>query len=369
MHEPEIGQRLLTDLRERLGVPGLVYVEPPKQILAGAENWIYALRFAGGPGSLAGPLILRHYRPEREHRSIHVEAVIQRALVEQGYPAPRVAFVCDDPAPLGGAYLLMERIPGRVPLGEITRLEEVFGGVGSALRAVPRMIYEGAFWVPRELAHWMLRLHALDAKRIIEALEGAGFALRTFTMEGRLETLERRAVAAGLDGLTPGLAWLRANYEPPAQRVLCHADFHFLNLLVVDRRVTGVVDWSLQHLTFEDPAFDVGNTRALFDITVPGLPGPVRPLFKAIQRRLREGFTVRYLRARHLAPQRVLWAEVFRYLREMVPVGEALRRGESAGLDFLVDGGNPWLIPEVNAGVLAGIERRTGVAVSLPEPA
>ncbi len=368
MHEHEISQRLLDDLRQRLDAPELVYLEPPEQILAGAENWIYGLRLGGAPDSLSGPLVLRRYRPEREHRGIHFEATIHRALREQGYPAPRVGFVCDDPAALGGAYLLMERIRGRVLLGEITRLDEVFGSVGSALRTTPRMIYEAAFRVPRMLADWMLRLHALDTKRIIEALELAGFSLRKFTMEGRLEKYEARAAGARLDGLAPAFEWLRANYEPPAERVLCHADFHFLNMLVEGGRVTGVVDWSQEHLSFEDPAFDVGNTRALFDITLPGLPGPVRPLFELAQRRLREGFTAHYLRRRSIAPRRVLWAEVFRYVREMVGAGEALRRGESADRNFLSENTNPWIIPEIQAGVLAGIESRTGVAVSMPEP-
>ena len=56
------------------------------------------------------------------------------------------------------------------------------------------------------LAHWMLRLHSLDAKRLIDGLEGAGFQLRDFTMEGRLEELERRVAESQLDGIAPALA-------------------------------------------------------------------------------------------------------------------------------------------------------------------
>lgn len=363
----DIAQRLLADLRERLEAPDLAYAEPPERILAGAENWIFSLRLSGGPVSLAGPLILRRYPPDRATAGIRCEAVIQQALLEQGYPAPRVALFCEDAAPLGGAYLLMNRIPGRVLLGEIAHLPEVFGNVGSALRAVPRMVYEGGFRVPRELARWMLRLHALDTHRLIEALEGAGFALRDYTMEGRLERIERRVAEARLDGLAPALAWLRERYEKPSERVLCHADFHFLNLLVEGSQLSGVVDWSGEHFCFEDPAYDVGNTRALFDITVPGLPSLLRGGFEAVQRRLRDGFTRRYERERPVDPERVRWAEVFRYVREMTHAGESLRRGESATLDFLSEGGNPWIIPEIQASVLAGIESRTGVPVSLPE--
>ena len=367
MHDADIGQRLLADLRKRLTTPDLRYRQEPEAILTGAENWIYAVELEGGPDAFQGPLILRRYRPDRQHHGIRFEAAVQGALAEQGYPAPKVAFVCDDPAPLGGAYLLMQRIPGRVLLGEITRLDEVFGGVGSTSRAAPRMVYEAAFRVPRLVADWMLRLHALDSKPIIAAIGGAGFAVRDFTVDGRLDEYEARAEAADLDGLIPAFGWLRANYQPPAMRVVCHADFHFLNMLVDETRVTGVVDWSFMHLCFEDPAFDVGNTRALFDLKIPGLPAVVRPAFELVQRRLREGFTAHYRRGRKVDPQRVLWSETFRYVREMVGAGEALRRGESSERDFLTENTNPWIIPEVMAGTLAGIEKRTGVAVSLPD--
>jgi len=378
----DIPQRLLADLRRRLDAPELAYAEPPTRILSGAENWIFAFRLRRAPADLAGPLILRRYPPTRDPVGLRAEAALQRALAAQGYPAPRVPFVCEDPAPLGGAYLLMQRLPGRVLVGTASSLLESFASPARGVRDLLRGIYEAAHRAPRDLARWMLRLHALDPAPLVEALEQAGVGLRELTPAGRLAELERRAAAARLDGLAPPLEWLRERcVEPlgaapagaaPAGAVrgglaLCHGDFHFMNVLVEGPRVTGVVDWSRGHFALAEPAFDVGSTRALFSVRLPGVPAALRPVIDAAQRRLRRGFCAHYARGRALDPERVRWGEVYRFVREMVGAGEALRRSESAGSDFLREGGNPWTLPEMRSSALARIRRCTGRPAWLQE--
>jgi len=378
----DIPQRLLADLRSRLDAPELAYAEPPTRILSGAENWIFALRLRGAPADLAGPLVLRRYRPSRDPVGLRAEASLQRALAAQGYPAPRVPLVCEDPAPLGGAYLLMQRLPGRVLVGTASSLLEGFASPARGARDLLRGIYEAAHRAPRDLARWMLRLHALDPAPLVEALEQAGVGLRELTPAGRLAELEGRAAAARLDGLVPPLEWLRERCVEPlgaapagAARAgavrgglaLCHGDFHFMNVLVEGPRVTGVVDWSRGHFAFAEPAFDVGSTRALFSVRLPGVPAGLRPVVDAAQRRLRRGFCAHYARGRAVDPERVRWGEVYRFVREMVGAGEALRRSESAGRDFLREGGNPWTLPEMRNSALARIRRCTGRPAWLQE--
>jgi aminoglycoside phosphotransferase (APT) family kinase protein len=366
----DLAQPLLDDLRARLACPGLGWAEPPQQVHGGAENLTLALRLAGAPPSLSGPLILRRHRPDRDPSAVRFESAVHGAITDLGYPAPRVLLACCDPAPLGGAYLVMERVPGRVLLGEITRLDEVFSSARSTLRHLPRMVGEALFRVPRELARWQARLHALDAKPVIGAVERAGFAADAFSARARLDDLEQLAEQAALDGLRAAIEWLRAGWREPREVVACHADFHFLNMLVESGRVTGVIDWSRQHLCFEAREFDVGNTRALLDISLPAIPGPVRALLGAVQQRMLRRYTALYQREqqRPLDHERVRWAEVFRYVREMVGAGVALRGGAQPSETLLAESQNPWLVPEIRAGVLAGIERRSGVRASLPEP-
>ncbi len=362
----DLAQPLLEDLRDRLACPELEWAEPPQKIQGGAENLTLALGLAGAPPGLRGPLILRRYRPDRDPSGVRFEGAVHGAIAGLGYPAPQVLLVCCDPAPIGGAYLVMERVPGRVLLGEITRLEEVFASARSTLAHLPRMVGEALFRVPRELARWQARLHALDAKPVIGAVERAGFTPDEFSARARLDDLEQRAEQASLDGLRGAIAWLRAGWREPREVVVCHADFHFLNMLAEPGRVTGVIDWSRHHLCFETPEFDVGNTRALLDISLPNIPA----LLRAVQQRMLRRYTALYQRerGRPLDCERVRWAEVYRYVREMVGAGVALRGGAQLSETLLADSQNPWLVPQISSGVLAGIERRCGVAAALPEP-
>lgn len=367
--DDRLPRRIEEALGKALGLPGLALAAAPELIQPGPENLILGLSLVGAPPRLSGPLILRRFPPEREARGVRFEAALHRELCAQGMEVPAVHAVCDDPALLGGGFLLMERVPGRILLGEITRLDEVFASVGSAARALPRMVYEAVVRVPAVLADVQARLEALDAERLEAAVEAEGFAIDAFTEEGRLAQVERRAAEHGLDGLAPALEWLRARLRPPRRRVLCHADLQFLNVLVDGPRVSGVIDWSLDHCTFADPDFDVGNTTALLAIRLPGLPAALRPPLEWVQRILVARFRRLRARSHELDPERILFAEVFRYVREMVLAGSLLGRGEAAASAFMRDGEVPWLIPEVQQAVLQAIEARTGRAASLPEPA
>ena len=60
--------------------------------------------------------------------------------------------------------------------------------------------------------------------------------------------------------------WLMDNRPPePEHHAICHGDFHPLNILVEDGKVTGVLDWAGMRVT--DPAYDLGNTLVL--LTIP----------------------------------------------------------------------------------------------------
>ena len=86
----ELEARLRDHLRQALVEPGLEFAERPTPITGGFDTRIFAFRLAGVPPAFAGPLILRlldgHSDPSRVLR----ERAIQNALVELGYPAPRV---------------------------------------------------------------------------------------------------------------------------------------------------------------------------------------------------------------------------------------------------------------------------------------
>ena len=174
----EIARGLVAHLRGVLGEPGLELAEPPVPLTGGFDTEIYALRLRGAPAGFAGPLVLRVLRAHHDPAMVMREQATQNALADQGYPAARVLHAALDPAPLGAAFLLMERLPG-TPL-----------------------ISTRPIGMDRPLLEAQLRLHGLDPAPLARALGDA------VTFEGYLATLERRVGPgrAGRSGAADALA-------------------------------------------------------------------------------------------------------------------------------------------------------------------
>ena len=77
------------------------------------------------------------------------------AIAQLGYPAPAVLHWSPDASVLGGAFLILERLPGENLLARV---------VDPALLRFPALLAEA-----------QLRLHALDPAPIQRAIEAAGF--------------------------------------------------------------------------------------------------------------------------------------------------------------------------------------------------
>lgn len=318
----EIAQALIADLRARLGEPGFDYAELPARVSGGFDTRIFAFRLNGAPPAYAGPLILRLLGPHDHPARALREAVTQNTLAGLGYPAPRVLLASADPAPLGGPFLLMERLPGKAL-------------TGSGLTTIGRVLVE-----------MQSRLHALDADVLLRALEredrvstaSGGISLDPgmMTVGGQLALLERRIVRGSLGGLGAGMAWLIARRPPePDRRVICHGDFHPYNILVSGTTVTGVVDWP--NAVVADAACDVASTRTILSLTpvdVLGVPGTLRWLIRALRPVMVKRYLAGYQRSRPLDPSALAYYEAFCCMRLLVRTAEnRLRPGPLNPLD------------------------------------
>ncbi|MGH7346472.1 MAG: phosphotransferase family protein, partial [Candidatus Rokuibacteriota bacterium] len=283
----ELDPRLRDHLRNALREPGLEFAEPPTRLTGGFDTRIFAFRLAGAPPAFAGPLILRlldaHHDPAR---ALH-ERATQNALVDLGYPAPRVLLASADPTPLGGAFLIMERLPGQ-PLPKVN-----IGGMANVV------------------ADFQARLHDLDPVAFLRAITRAGIEPRSVTFDAHLAQLGARAARGRLDGLAPGLEWLvRRRPRRPEPRAVCHGDFHPFNILMADGRVTGVLDWP--HAIVADPAFDVATTLVILKLVpleISGLAAPLRWLANAARPLLVRGYVRRYGRRRPLDRDKLAYYE------------------------------------------------------------
>jgi aminoglycoside phosphotransferase (APT) family kinase protein len=337
-----LADRLLAELRQLLAAPALEYLEPPAQISGGFDTLIYGFALRGAPAEWSAPLILRVFRAETRTTQPRFEGAVQNCLAEQGLCVPRTLLVVEDPVALGGAFMVMERAAGRNLLSAVFSL--------SGLR------------VPRWLAETQLRLHALDATALERALAGAGFDPAERTAEGEIAALVHNIDSLALFGLKAGARWLEQRRPAAAgPRVVCHGDYHPLNLVQADGRVTGVIDWARVHVA--PPEYDVGSTIALMSHGPVSLPGPLAPLARGLRGLLVRRYVAVYQRGRPLDGAAMRFFEALRLMRFLYEEGLE-QAAERDG--YLSSKRRPWADPDLRLGIRRRFESLTGVAASLP---
>jgi len=321
--DADLGRGLLEYLRVRLGEPTLEFAESPTRISGGFDTQIFAFRLRRAPEAFAGPLVLRVLGAQDPGARALREAVTQNTVASLGYPAPRTLLATADQSVLGGAFLIMERLSGE-PLTKA-----------------------GLFSVRRILLEMQLRLHALDADALLQALAredlasvaagGPALDRETMTVDGYLTRLDRRVGRGGLQGLAAAIAWLLAHRPPePKRRVICHGDFHPQNILVSGGVATGVIDWP--NAIIADPAYDVASTKTILGVTpveVLGLPMVLRWILAAILPGMVKRYVKGYEQQRALDAKALAYYEALCCMRQLVRTAENRLRARPGALNSL----------------------------------
>lgn len=161
VHYPDeaVSDRLLRFLRSALEEPDLTYRELPSRVTGGFETRIYGFALRTEREDFSCPLILRLFRDEEDPARALREEAIHNALAALGYPVPRALMAAHERETLGGAFVVMERLPGQLMI-EDTQLSR-------PLVQLPRIFGD----VPRILAELQARLHELDAEPLLRALD------------------------------------------------------------------------------------------------------------------------------------------------------------------------------------------------------
>jgi aminoglycoside phosphotransferase (APT) family kinase protein len=333
-----LARRLLDHLREMLHEPALEFGESPTPISGGYDTKIFAFRLTGAPAPFSGPLILRLLGPKHDPSRALRERAVQNAVATLGYPAPRVLAASSDVALLDGAFLIMERVPGR-PMLEARKLN-----------------------VARVLAEMQLRLHDLDPEPLLRAVrqEGSG---EMPDFDKLLADLGQRIARRPIEGLARPMRWLVSHRPPePGRRVICHGDFHPQNILMAGNAVTGVLDWP--NAVIADPAYDVAATRIILSCA-PIEMAAVPALLRWVARMVRPILLVRHLagyqRRRKLDPTTLAYYEAASCMRGLVRVAEA--RLGSAGAPAAL---NPLDASSFGERLAARFARITGIDAALP---
>jgi aminoglycoside phosphotransferase (APT) family kinase protein len=311
----EIARALLAYLRDSLPAPDISFAEKPAPIHGGNRSFVYGFRLSGAPARHAGPLILRVLRPPAEGEIAHLEAAVQSALVDLGYPAPRIVAWSTSSDALGGAFQVMERIAGR-PLVLADPPDEMTGGslLRQMLPDLGRLLFGG--W-PAIFAAAQVHLHGLDSGRFVAALESEGVPRDRLGLPAGLDRLKAAVDEYSLAGLRSGVQWLRDN-QPAGGRPLsiCHGDFFPLHVYERQGKVTGVIDWS--DVLLAPAEHDVGVVKAGIE-TLPAMLGPIGLLS---QRWVAHRYVAAYRQLRPLDPASLRYAEAHRCFRTLLGVAE-----------------------------------------------
>jgi len=326
LSDAEIADRLLAHLRAVFDAPALAYADTPQRITGGFETTIFRFSLSDPPPGCAGPLIVRILQPHYDPNQIRLEAAVHSELAALGYPAPRAVLLGADPAILGGAFMVMPFVTGR-PLAKGMDAFVSGAAVSRVLRLVidvPRMVEQMAHvWAAAQV-----QLHALPSAAMTAALAEAGLRPEAYTFAARLAALGREIDALELIGLKPAWDWLMAHQPPMAVTAICHCDFHPLNILAEDGRITGVIDWG--NVTLGEPALDVGSTIAAITTTPLGVPPPLRPVVRGLLWYALWRYRRAYQQQRRIDKTAVRYYRVFRSLWHLVGALRSARRGDAA---------------------------------------
>lgn len=242
----EIQDLLLNYLREKLQNPELTYETPPTRFSQGQETYTYRFELKATPQNIPKHLVLRLHREMNRGLAIK-EGLVQNFLVDNHFPAAKVHFICDEQKQLGGEFLLMDLIQGK-PMPEVVPPKNL----------------------SLMLAETHAALHSIKADPLVEILKST--KVSEVWYDGTI-FVDWFIESKNIGLLKPAVRWIRRNEPTRGRRVLCHGDFHPLNILVNDGRVSGVLDWGAFRIL--EPEWDVAATSVvcshLLPFIIPGI--------------------------------------------------------------------------------------------------
>jgi aminoglycoside phosphotransferase (APT) family kinase protein len=326
---------LLAWLRARLG-PWVTFAAAPVRLTGGFDTTTMAFALDRAPAELPRDLILRILPAAAPVVRVRREVATHEALVGAGFPAPRIYLHEEDPALLGGAFIVMERLPGT------NMWEGAMGRSGEKQHLLT---------LSRRLAEAQAPLHRIDGKQLIASAQSHGIDPALLTLAGEVARIRSRMEKASLGGLLPGVEWLQRNLRRPAEaEVICHGDFHPLNIMVQGERLVGVIDWP--QAIVAEPAYDVASTLVLLRFADAGLTGAARTLFDLFRMILVRRYLSAYRRMRPFREDNLAYYEALRVLSALTYAGE-----------HPPGPGNPWSKPHVLSALYHHFEAVSDVKV------
>jgi len=235
--------RLATFIREQTASTS-VTIDNLKRMPGGAsrEMWSFDAGISDGRTETHRALVLR--RDPGAHRidtSRAHEFAVLRAAYEDGVPVPEVLWLSDDPAVLGAAFFIMERIEGETLARRLLR-DDTYANARQAM--------------PAQLASILAQIHRIDPVRHkldFLALLGENAAM---TEVLRFQQTFGLLAMEPHPGFELAFRYLLARVPQTPRTTLVHGDYRIGNVIFGPEGVRSILDWELAHLG--DPMEDLG---------------------------------------------------------------------------------------------------------------
>jgi aminoglycoside phosphotransferase (APT) family kinase protein len=192
---------------------------PTYLVTAGGERYVLRRK---PPGAL----LPSAHAVDREFR-------IMRALAHSGVPVPQVIVLCEDPAVIGTAFMLMEYVQGRV----------FWDATLPGLEAAERLaLYD-------ELNRVIAALHAVD----YGAVGLADYGRPGNYLKRQIDRWTRQYRAAAtepIEAMERLIEWLPAHVPESDETTVVHGDYRIDNVIFhpTEPRILAVLDWELSTL-------------------------------------------------------------------------------------------------------------------------
>lgn len=279
-----LSERLCGWLSDRFGCE-VTDADQPARISGGFDFWIYSLRLAGTglPVTWTAPMVARVPPTPERFALLERESRLQSWAADHDYPTPPVVDVLAPGELFESPVQIVQRAPGGTMTDAMT----------SRPWRIPRLV--------SRLGELHSTVHALPTPDWATTAEWSVVERRLALVRFVLERHSHRGLAAALEEVER----LRPSLDA-AEPVLCHGDFHPMNVLV-DGDNTAVIDWT--DAGIGDAHSDIARTAWLFWFASTAAPRRAeRSVLKSVAPLLSRRYLASYRRHRPVDPDRVrLW--------------------------------------------------------------
>jgi len=209
---------------------------------ASREIWSFDCAMQRGGETTRRAMVLRrdpgahNISTNRRH-----EFMVIRAAFEERIPVPEVFWVSEDPAVLGSAFFIMERIDGETLARRLLR-DDTYARAREVM--------------PVQLADILAKIHRIDpVKHKLDFLAEPGDNA-ALTEVKRYEENFRRLALEPHPAFELAFRWLLKRFPKTPRKTLVHGDYRIGNVIFGPEGVRSILDWELAHLG--DPMEDVG---------------------------------------------------------------------------------------------------------------